>query len=155
MVVIIDPDDEHNMAAPVPVSDDVMVMGPAYQIRGPMTSMTHQHQHQSHSDDIMSVGPAYQLNPYGSLDPQQATSKLIPQFSNPAGSHLAGQSPPQIFKPSKQPNTGQKATHRLTTCPEWYIPMLDNIHLFFVMTHWSHVHTNCKISTASGVALMN
>src|SRR5882724_1183563 len=28
--------------------------------------------------------------------------------------------------------------------------MLDNIHLFFVMTSWSHVHTNYKISTALG-----
>ena len=103
-MVIIDPDDEHDVAAAVPVSDDIIVIGPAYQIRGP-TSMT-----QLCSDDIMAMVPAYQLNPYGSLDPQQATSKLIPQFSNPAGSHLAGQSPPQIFKPSKQPNTGQKAT---------------------------------------------
>ena len=29
--------------------------------------------------------------------------------------------------------------------------MLDNIHLFFVITHWSHVHTNYKISTALAV----
>src|SRR5882724_2682025 len=30
--------------------------------------------------------------------------------------------------------------------------MLENIPLFFVMTLWSHVHTNCKITTASGAA---
>ena len=34
------------------------------------------------------MGPAYQLNSYGSLDPQQAVSKLILRFSNPAGSCL-------------------------------------------------------------------
>jgi len=92
VVIVIDPDDEHNAAAPVPVSDDIIAMGPAYQIRGPTMSMR---QHRSHSDDVMAMGPAYQLNPYGSLDPQQAVSKPILQFSNPAG-----------FKPSKQPNTG-------------------------------------------------
>ena len=114
------------MVAPALVSDDVMVMGPAYQIRGPTMSTMHQHQHWLHSDDIMSVGPAYQLNPYGSLDPQKAMSKPFPS----------------IFKPSKQLNTSQKATCRPTTSPEWYYPMLDNIPLFFVMTLWSHVHTN-------------
>src|SRR5882724_12883725 len=62
-----------------------------------------QHQRQLHSDDVMAVGPAYQLNPYGSLDPQQAMSRPICQFSNPAGSHLASQFSPWIFKPSKQP----------------------------------------------------
>ena len=40
MVVVIDPDDEHDAVAPVPVSDDIMVMGPAYQIRGLMMSTT-------------------------------------------------------------------------------------------------------------------
>jgi len=34
---------------------------------------------------------------------------------------------------------------QLTTSPEWYFPMLDNIPLFFVMTLWSHVHTNYSI----------
>jgi len=60
MVVIIDPNHEHDMVAPAPVSDDIMVMG-----------------------------PAYQLNPYGSLDPQQAAvwqANPLHGFSNPASS---------------------------------------------------------------------
>ena len=69
MVVVIDPDDEHDAAVPVPVSDDVMVMGPAYQIRGPMMSMM------CWQWDLLT-----KLNPYGSLDPQQAMSKLIPSM---------------------------------------------------------------------------
>ena len=77
MVIVIDPDDD-DVVAPVPVSDELMVMGPAYQIRGPMMSTTHWHQHWLHRDDVMAMGPAYQLNPYGSLDPQQAASKPIP-----------------------------------------------------------------------------
>jgi len=101
MVVVIDPNDKHDAAAPEPVSNDVIAIGPAYQIRGPMMSMTW-----SHSDDIMAMVPAYQLNPYGSLDPQQATSKPILRFSNSAGSCWASPSPPRIFKPSKQLNTG-------------------------------------------------
>jgi len=71
VVVVIDPDNKHNAVVPVPVSDDVMEMGPAYQIRGPMTSMTSWHHHWSCGDDIMAVGPAYQINPYGSLDPSK------------------------------------------------------------------------------------
>ena len=41
MVVVIDPDNEHYAAVPAPVSDDVMAMGPAYQIRGPTMSTMH------------------------------------------------------------------------------------------------------------------
>ena len=63
VVIVIDCDNEHNMVAPTPVNDDVMVMGPAYQIRGLMMSMRHQHQHLSHNDDVMAVGPAYQIDP--------------------------------------------------------------------------------------------
>ena len=66
MVIIIDPDDKPDMLALVPVSNDIMVVGPAYQIRGPTMSMMHWHQHWLHIDDVMAVGPAYQLNPYGS-----------------------------------------------------------------------------------------
>ena len=40
MVVIINPNNEHDMAALAPVSDDIMAMGPAYQIRGPTMSTT-------------------------------------------------------------------------------------------------------------------
>ena len=71
MVVIIDPDDKHDTVVPAPVSDDIIAIGPNYQIRGPTSTM------RSHSDDVMAMVPAYQLNPYGSLDPQQAMSKLI------------------------------------------------------------------------------
>jgi len=88
VVVIIDPNDEHDVVAPAPVSDDIMSMGPAYKMRGPTASMTCWCQCQLHGDDIMAVGPAYQLNSNGSLDPQQAESKLIPL----------------IFKPSMQPS---------------------------------------------------
>jgi len=77
MVVIIDPDDKHNTVVPAPVSDDIMAMGPTYQIWGPTMSMMHQHQCQSHRDDVMAVGPAYQIEPIWLLDPQQATSKPI------------------------------------------------------------------------------
>ena len=58
VVIVIDPDNEHNVVLPAPVSDDVMVMGPAYQIRGLMTSMMCWNQCRSHSDDIMAMGPA-------------------------------------------------------------------------------------------------
>src|SRR5882724_8173114 len=79
----------------------------------------------------MAVGPAYQLSPYVSLDPQQAVS------ANPLD-----------FQTQLSAKYQPEGCCRLTTCPEWYFPMLDNIPLFFVMTLWSHVHTNCKITTA-------
>jgi len=81
MVVVIDPNDKHNAAVPAPVSDDVIVIGPAYQIRGPMSMMW------SRSDDVMAMVPAYQLNPYGSLHPASCE-----------------QANPVIFKPSRQPS---------------------------------------------------
>jgi len=77
MVVIINPDDEHDVPVLAPVSNYIMAVGPAYQIRGLMMSTMCGHQCQSFSDDVMAVGPVYQLNPYGSLDPHQP-SKLIP-----------------------------------------------------------------------------
>jgi len=88
----------------------------------------------------MTVGHAYQLNPYGSLDPQQAANKPILQFQTQLGAVWQA-IPPWIFKPSKQPNTG---CHR----PRVVISHAGQHCLFFVMTHGSHVHTNYKISTA-------
>ena len=131
MVVIINHNDEHNVVGPVPVSDDIMVMGPAYKIKGLTMSTTHWHQCLSCSGDIMAVEPAYQLSPY--VSPQQATSanplKFQTQqaavwpadplhgFSNPASSHLQADNMPSVVISHIGPHTSIFFNDPLESCP--------------------------------------
>jgi len=95
---------------PAPVSDDVMAMGPAYQIRGPMTSMDMPALARLHSDDIMAVGLLTKIEPIWVPRPQPTCKQANLRFQTSRAAIWQANPLQLIFKPSKQPNTSLKAT---------------------------------------------
>jgi len=97
------------------------------------------------SDDVMAVD-LLTIEPIWVLDPQQAVSNWYLDFQNPAGS-----CPDPLHGFSNQ----QAAEYQPEGCPQAdNMPRVVISHAgqhtfyFFVMTLWTHFHTNYKITTA-------
>ena len=104
------------------------------------------HQHWLHSDDVMAVGLAYQIQPIWVPRPPASCKQANPVIFKPSR-QLSGKPIPSMDFQTQQAAKYQPEGH--LHAQSYNFPCWTMYIYFFVMTHWSCVHTNCKISTAS------